>query len=230
MPGKDAARIALAGALVIGTVMLVLAVRSGRARGTDVPAASEVDDARRLLLVVNEHASGVEDPERTTDELVARLQELSTNVDAVITSTEDDLFAALGAAAAADRRVVLVGGDGSLHDATNAPLGRLPELALVPAGRANNITRGLGIPVRRDDALVVAARAPSRPVDALHVQTPHRSVYAIEAVSGGFQAAARDGYVGCNSGDLRQGIGLLVRAESAGTRRTRCGFGSTMAS
>ena len=56
--GKDAARIALAGALVVGTVMLVLAVRSGRARGTDAPAASEVDDARRLLLVVNEHARG----------------------------------------------------------------------------------------------------------------------------------------------------------------------------
>jgi membrane-associated protein len=210
--GKDATRIALAGALVIGTVMLALAVRSGRARPPEVAAEAGTGDAPALLLVVNAHASGITDSERTAAEMVARLQELSANADAVITPTEDDFFEALRAAAATGRRAVLVGGDGSLHDAANAPIDRLPELALVPAGRANNVARGLRIPVRRDDALVVAARAPAEPLDALHVQTPLGSVYAIEAVSGGFQAAARDGYTAENSGDLRQGIGLLTRA------------------
>ena len=93
------------------------------------------------------------------------------------------------------QRVVLVGGDGTLHAAANAPLRRLPELALVPAGRANNIARALGIP---DQPRAAASRwrqpGPARPLDALRVATPDRFVYALEAVSAGFQAEARPAY------------------------------------
>jgi diacylglycerol kinase family enzyme len=166
----------------------------------------------RLLLVVNARASGIEDPQRTAADLVARAQEHGAQADAVVTSTEDDLFEALRAGAATGRRVVLVGGDGSLHDAANAPIGRLPELALVPAGRANNIARALGIPTDRGDALRIAAEAPVQPLDALRVETPTEAVYALEALSAGFQAEARSGYNGTNSADLRQGLRALVRA------------------
>jgi diacylglycerol kinase (ATP) len=107
---------------------------------------------------------------------------------------------------------VLVGGDGTLHAAANAPLARLPELAIVPAGRANNIARALGIPTSRCGALGVAVDAPARPLDALRVVTPDRLEYAIEAVSAGFQAEARNGYSADNSADLRQGVSALVRA------------------
>jgi diacylglycerol kinase (ATP) len=110
------------------------------------------------------------------------------------------------------RRAVVVGGDGSLHQAANAPLGRLPELGLVPAGRANNIARALRIPTDRTRALAVAAHAPARPVDVLRVETPERSLYALEALSAGFQAEARAGYEGENSADLRQGLVALARA------------------
>ena len=166
----------------------------------------------RLLLVVNARASGIEDPQRTAADLVARAQEHGAQADSVVTSTEDDLFEALRAGAATGRRVVLVGGDGSLHDAANAPIGRLPELALVPAGRANNIARALGIPTDRGDALRIAAEAPVQPLDALRVETPTEAVYALEALSAGFQAEARSGYNGTNSADLRQGLRALVRA------------------
>ena len=166
----------------------------------------------RLLLVVNARASGIEDPRRTAADLVARAQEHGAQADSVVTSTEDDLFEALRAGAATGRRVVLVGGDGSLHDAANAPIGRLPELALVPAGRANNIARALGIPMDRGDALRIAAEAPVQPLDALRVETPTEAVYALEALSAGFQAEARSGYNGTNSADLRQGLRALVRA------------------
>jgi membrane-associated protein len=166
----------------------------------------------RLLLVVNARASGIEDPQRTAADLVARAQEHGAEADAVVTSSEDDLFEALRAGAATGRRVVLVGGDGSLHDAANAPIGRLPELALVPAGRANNIARALGIPTDRGDALRIAAESPVQPLDALRVETPTEAVYALEALSAGFQAEARSGYNGQNSADLRQGLRALVRA------------------
>ncbi len=99
-----------------------------------------------------------------------------------------------------------------LHAAANAPLARLPELALVPAGRANNIARALGIPTDRRQALAVAAQAPARPLDALRVATPDRFIYALEAVSAGFQAEARADYQADNSADLRQGLRALVRA------------------
>ena len=108
--------------------------------------------------------------------------------------------------------MVLVGGDGTLHAAANAPLRELPELALVPAGRANNVARALGIPTSRVGALSVAVQSPARPLDALRVATPDRFLYAIEAVSAGFQAEARAAYDSDNSADLRQGLRALVRA------------------
>ena len=169
-------------------------------------------NATRLLIVVNAHASGVADPQRTAAELRALVEERNATADAVVTSTQDDLFEALRVGAATGRRVVLVGGDGSLYDAANVALGRLPELALVPAGRANNIARGLGIPTDRAGALAVAAHAPVRALDTLRVETPERVVHALEAVSAGFHADARSGYDGRNSADLRQGLRALARA------------------
>jgi diacylglycerol kinase (ATP) len=82
----------------------------------------------------------------------------------------------------------------------------------VPAGRANNIARALGIPTSRPRALAVAAGLPARPLDALRVATPDRFVYAVEAVSAGFQAEARGDYRADNSSDLRQGVRALLRA------------------
>jgi diacylglycerol kinase (ATP) len=140
------------------------------------------------------------------------LGELHVQAEPVISSGEADLFEALRGAVATGRRVALVGGDGSLHGAANAPIGRLPELALIPAGRANNIARALRIPTDRAGALAVAANAPARPLDSLRVQTPRESLYALEAVSAGFQAQARSLYGAENSADLRQGIGALTRA------------------
>jgi diacylglycerol kinase (ATP) len=172
----------------------------------------EGSSRRELLLVVNGRASGVEDAERTVDELRAGLEELGARTSAVVTESEEELWQVLRFAEENDQRVVLVGGDGTPHAAANAPLRRLPELALVPAGRANNIARALGIPTSRQAALAVAAELPARPIDALRVATPDRFVYALEAVSAGFQAEARAGYEADNSSDLRQGLRALVRA------------------
>jgi diacylglycerol kinase (ATP) len=164
------------------------------------------------LLVVNARASGVDDPARTAAELLAILEELDAPADGVLTASEPELGDALRHGAATGRRVVLVGGDGSLHAAANAPLDDLPELGLVPQGRANNVARSLRIPTDRVGALAVATRAPARPLDALRVTTPAGTLYAVEAVSAGFQAEARSGYDAENSADLRQGARALVDA------------------
>lgn len=163
-------------------------------------------------MAVNRNASGLEEPEKTAGELVAILEELGEQAAGVVTGSERELWDVLRSADELDQRVVLVGGDGTIHAAANAPLPRLPELALVPTGRANNIARALGIPVARGEALAVAAGAPAQPIDALRVATPDRFIYAVEAVSAGFQAEARSGYEAENSADLVQGLKALVRA------------------
>lgn len=160
-------------------------------------------------VVVNGRASAA-GRTRLLDEVTARLGDEGLRVDMAVTHSEAELLGAL--AAAGDRRVVLVGGDGSLHAAANVPLAVLPEIALIPAGRANNIARALGIPTDIAAATRLAARAAAQPIDALHVQTPQRSVYALEAVSAGFHADVRSRYVADNSGDIRQGVGLLAGA------------------
>jgi membrane-associated protein len=165
-----------------------------------------------LVVAVNRNASGLEEPEKTGRELVAVLEELGARASAVVTRSEDELWRLLRSAEALDRRVVLVGGDGTVHAAANAPLRRLPELALLPTGRANNVARALGIPTGRAGALAVAAGAAARPVDTLRVATPDRFIYAVEAVSAGFQAEARGGYEAENSADLIQGLRALLRA------------------
>jgi diacylglycerol kinase (ATP) len=163
-------------------------------------------------VLVNAHASGIEDPARTGDELVAVLNELGVPASAVVTRSERALWEGLRDGAESGRRVALVGGDGSLHAAANAPLTALPELALVPTGRANNVARALGIPTARLEALQFAAFARARWVDVLDVRTPERSLYAVEAVSAGFQADARADYAGENSADLLQGGRALAGA------------------
>jgi diacylglycerol kinase (ATP) len=197
----------------------VLEGRSGLDNGTveveqitHDPSRRDASKTDRLILVVNGRASGIEDPHAYARELAAILEELGAQADTLVTESEDAVWPVLRHAAATGRRVVLVGGDGTLHSAANAPLRELPELALVPAGRANNIARALGIPTARLGALSVAAGARALPLDALRVVTPDRFVYALEAVSGGFHADARAGYQADNSADLRQGLRALVRA------------------
>jgi Diacylglycerol kinase catalytic domain len=172
----------------------------------EVPATAS---CVRPLVVVNGRASGVGDAEHTPADLVALLREQSRAAEGAVTMTQAGFWEALRAAADEGRRLVLVGGDGSMHSAANAPLA---QLALVPAGRANNVARALGIPVDSAAALEVAANAPARPLDALLVTTPERRLYAVEGVSAGFHAAARASYTGENSADPSQGARALAGA------------------
>jgi diacylglycerol kinase (ATP) len=104
-----------------------------------------------------------------------------------------------------------VGGAGHGGVAARGAGGRR-RLAAQRGERANNVARALGIPTDRSGAIAVAADAPARGLDALLVQTPERRLYAVEAVSAGFHAAARAGYTAANSADLRQGVQALARA------------------
>jgi diacylglycerol kinase family enzyme len=161
-----------------------------------------------LLLVANANASGL----LRRPELLAGADSLirlaGAQVETRLTADVDELAAVLNGA---DRRVVLLGGDGSLHAAANAP-GPKPELALIPAGRANNVARSLGVPVDLGAAARLAVAGHVRPLDLIAARTPTRRHFAVEGVSAGFHALARAGYNGTNSADLMAGVRAGVSA------------------
>ena len=175
--------------------------------GSNTIAGSGTD--RHLLVVVNARASSTEEPHWLLSDLDSSLRAAGARPETILTHSEDDLANAL--AGADGRRVVLVGGDGSVHAAVNA-VDELPEIALVPAGRANNIARAFGIPGRVAEAAQVAATAAARPVDLLRVNSAGGCMYCVEALSAGLQADARARYHADNSGDLREGARSLAEA------------------
>lgn len=161
-----------------------------------------------VLLVANARASGVAGRAGRAEDAAAALRRHGATVELHATSSLDELAALVSEES---RRIVLLGGDGSVHAAANVP-GPKPELALIPAGKANNIARGLGIPVDLDAAARVAVQGFARPVDAIRATTPTRSYLAVEGVSLGFHAYARASYHADNSADLSAGIAAALGA------------------
>jgi diacylglycerol kinase family enzyme len=151
----------------------------------------------------------VGDPGALLDVVCAELRVAGARADGVVTRSEDELADVL--AAAGGRRVALVGGDGTLHSAVNQPV-ELPDLAIVPVGRANNVARALGVPLDLSGAASVAANALSRPLDVLRVDTDAGREWCVEGVSAGLQADARSRYEGENSGDVRGGAQAFAAA------------------
>ena len=64
------------------------------------------------------------------------------------------------------KRVVVVGGDGSVNEAVNGIAGAEDvELAIIPRGTGWDFVRGIGIPRRLDDAVATALRGEVRALD-----------------------------------------------------------------
>lgn len=119
-----------------------------------------------LLLISNATAGTNED-----QALISAVDVLmeAYDVDHVETSDADDLGRALGQAA--DRPIVIAGGDGSLHAVVNAldDLGLLHEarLGLLPLGTGNDFARGIGIPLDPEQAAAVITAGHLAPVDLI---------------------------------------------------------------
>ena len=183
--------------------------------------------APALLLVANVNASGVSCRREALERAHRLLRVYAGRVELRATESVEELASLFPADPT--RRVVLLGGDGTLHAAANLP-GPKPELALLPAGRANNVARSLGIPADLRAAARVAARGRVRPLDLITAAGAGRRYFAVEGVSVGFHAVARAGYRATNSADLlaaaRAGLGALgtfhpipVAVESDGAAR-----------
>ena len=164
--------------------------------------------APSLLVVSNPHASGLAERRYLPDAVSRVLRDFGARVERRFTESADELAEVVSGE---ERRVVLVGGDGSVHAAANIP-GPKPELALVPAGKANNLAHGLGVPVDLHDAARLAVAGRARAIDAIVATTAAGRQLAVEGVSVGFHAQARALYQGENSADLAAGVSAAAHA------------------
>lgn len=159
--------------------------------------------APALLLIGNAQASGVGHRTGTFEGVAHGLRSYGGRVEAHLTDTLEELESFV--AAADGRRVVVVGGDGSLHALANltAPPA---EVALIPAGGANNIASSLGIPLDRSAAARLALEGRVRSIDGIDAAGPDGRRLALEGVSVGFLARARLRYRSESSADLWEGV------------------------
>ena len=163
------------------------------------PAAATAD----MVLLANANASGLARQPQALELARAAMRDRGARVETQRTASLDELAAAWYELS--ERRVVLVGGDGTLHAAANLP-GPQPELALLPAGRANNVARSLGIPLDLAAAARLAVEGRPRRLDLIAAETADETYYAVEGISVGIHARARAHYDAPNSADLSAGI------------------------
>ena len=133
------------------------------------------------------------------------------------TGTPEELDAALDCCG--DRRLVVAGGDGSLHLAVTRlrARGELPErpIGLVPLGTGNDLARALGLPLDPEDAARVVLSGQGRPMDLL---VDDDGGVVVNAVHLGVGADAAEA-----AGRLKPRLGVLaypLGALAAGLRST----------
>lgn len=140
------------------------------------------------LVLLNPHARG-----GRARALAPTLQSELTRLDASAALLVPESVAqarAHVAAAPRGQRVVVVGGDGTLHQLLPALLAGGHETALVSAGSGDDSARAFGLhgmPWR--EALAFALTAPALPTDIGEVQTEHEKRPFISSLAVGFDAA-----------------------------------------
>ena len=87
-------------------------------------------------------------------------------------------------------RVIVAGGDGTVHQLLPALVERRHELALLPGGTGNDLARALGLRgLSLNAALAHAMQAPARAIDLGAVQIGERHNLFMSSLTAGFDAA-----------------------------------------
>jgi diacylglycerol kinase family enzyme len=144
---------------------------------------------QRLLLLVN-HAAGTTDDEAVE----AALATLRTGADVAVAATADRDELDRAVADRGDRRLVVMGGDGSVHAAVSA-LDRAGQLepdepvGVIPRGTGNDLARTLGLPLDPVAAAEVVLDGSRRRLDLLRDDAGGVVVNAVHVGAGALAAA-----------------------------------------
>jgi YegS/Rv2252/BmrU family lipid kinase len=141
----------------------------------------------RLLVLVN-HAAGTTDDD-AVDAALAPLR-AGADVSVAATTGEDELLEAV--TDRGGRRVVVIGGDGSVHATVRAldragGLDPREALGVIPRGTGNDLARTLGLPLDPAEAADVVLTGAPRPLDLVRDE---RGGVVVNAVHVGVGAEA----------------------------------------
>jgi YegS/Rv2252/BmrU family lipid kinase len=120
-----------------------------------------------LLVALNRAAGTADDAS-----VEAALSELRRGAEVTVAATADHTELVEAVADLGDRRLVVIGGDGSVHAAVVAldRAGRLDPgepVGIIPRGTGNDLARALGLPLDPVDAAAAVLAGRPRPVDLL---------------------------------------------------------------
>lgn len=93
--------------------------------------------------------------------------------------------------------ILVVGGDGTLHDVVNGlwegQAGEInPRLAIIPLGTGNDFARTLCIPMEPERALELATRGARRKMDLIHIAYEGETQVAVNLCVGGFAGSLKE--------------------------------------
>ncbi|TFV77533.1 diacylglycerol kinase [Blastococcus sp. CT_GayMR19] len=142
---------------------------------------------QRLLIVVNRAAG-------TTDDgsLEAALTVLRSGADVTVAATANAEELARAVAGRGDRRLVIVGGDGSVHAAVTAlntagGLDAEDPVGIIPLGTGNDLGQALGLPLDPSESAAVVLTGTPRRLDVVRDDV---GGVVVNAVHGGAGARA----------------------------------------
>jgi YegS/Rv2252/BmrU family lipid kinase len=163
-----------------------------------------------FLLLANAEAGSAED-----DRVEAARAALAGAGDVEVVRTDSTVELDRALTDAGDRRVVVAGGDGSIHLAVQLLWSRDPqvlratELGLVPLGTGNDLAGGLGLPEDPAEAARVCVEGRPRALDLIVADTGQVVVNAVHAGLGA-AAAERASALKDALGPLAYPIGALI--------------------
>jgi diacylglycerol kinase family enzyme len=136
---------------------------------------------QRLLVAVN-GAAGTADGASVE----AAVRELRRGADVTVAATADEAELVRVAADLGDRRLVVIGGDGSVHAAAVAldragRLDRAEPVGLIACGTGNDLAQALGLPLDPVEGAAVVLSGRARPLDLLRDDAGGVVVNAVHA-------------------------------------------------
>ncbi|MFM1964324.1 MAG: hypothetical protein RL134_49 [Actinomycetota bacterium] len=166
------------------------------------------------LTVIANPSSGRGRVGKVLPEVTAALSGAGFDTRVVVTRDAEDLTRAVRAVRqAGDSRVIVCGGDGTLHLAAQELVGGDTALGIVPAGTGDDNARTLGIPRgRATEAALLAAQGPVSRVDLGHVIAADGTERVFLGVmSSGFDSLVNERANGMRwpSGDARYLVAIL---------------------
>jgi diacylglycerol kinase family enzyme len=144
---------------------------------------------QRLLVVVNRAAGSTDD-----DSLQAALTVLRSGADVTVAATADADDLRRAVTARGDRRLVIVGGDGSVHAAvaalnTTGGLDAEDPVGIIPLGTGNDLAQALGLPLAPSESAAVVLTGCLRRLDLIRDDSGGVVVNAVH-VGAGARASA----------------------------------------